>query len=313
MRLVYFTQHPETGAVKIGCSAHLERRFAQLRCDMKADLQLLASVPGDFHDEERLHRQLASHRRVGEWFNPHPEVMAVIRHVQFKGALPPVPEDDREIVFARRYLAGETLQQIASDFGVSRERVRQVLRKSRVPSLGHRAAHRIKAAPITAEERVIADRYLAGETLAALAAEFPHLSVASSLHRTGALGNKQKPISDKRMREVVELYAAGVKATEIGQRLGLSHYNHVYTYLARAGVKPSRAKRKRGELDALAPQIIAAYRGGQTVKQVADAFESSTAAIANLLRRHDAMLSTEETERRRIVAVRAANRRRRAA
>jgi hypothetical protein len=115
------------------------------------------------------------------------------------------------------------------------------------------------------------------------------------------------------MRLVVELYGAGVGVAEIGRRLGLAHYNHVYTYLRRAGVGPCRARRRKGELEKLAGQIIAAYHGGATIKQVAERFQSSVQAVSNLLNRHGAKLSPEESEARRIRAVSAANARRKAA
>lgn len=57
-----------------------------------------------------------------------------------------VADPARANEFRRRYLAGDTLDAISRDFGVSRERVRQVLRKIGVPSLGWRSGPRLKKA-----------------------------------------------------------------------------------------------------------------------------------------------------------------------
>lgn len=143
MNKVYFARRIDgTGPIKIGCSDYPTWRVVQLSSDIKAKLELVAAAPGNFMDEGRLHRQFSAHRVHGEWFEPAEAVLAAIEYVKSHGKLPPAPDDDRDVVIKRRYLDGETLQSIGNDFGITRERVRQILRKIGVPSLGYRTGRR---------------------------------------------------------------------------------------------------------------------------------------------------------------------------
>lgn len=141
-RRIYFLQR-EDGArlIKIGCSAYPEGRRKQIQIDMKVAVRLLAETiktDSGFEHERSLHRRFHASRVWGEWFRPTAELLTVIAQVAATQALPQGAEDDRRCDMARRYLAGETLRAIGDDFGISRERVRQILRADGVPSLGHR-------------------------------------------------------------------------------------------------------------------------------------------------------------------------------
>lgn len=138
-RQVYFAQRQDAeGLVKIGVSAFLDWRLRDLGWQQKVALGLLASAPGDFPDEGRVHRHFAADRVKGEWFNPSAELLAFAAQAAETGEIPPTRENPRDTDFARRYLGGETLKAIGDDHGLSRERVRQILRAAGVPSLGHR-------------------------------------------------------------------------------------------------------------------------------------------------------------------------------
>lgn len=153
MRVVYFLRREDgTGPIKIGCSTAPEWRATDMGYALKAKVVVLAAAPGDFFAEGNVHRKFAHlnepqkwavHRPypfggANEWFSAAPELLAFVAEVARIGSLPLAPEEQRERIFATRYLAGETLQAIASDYGLSRERVRQVLRDIGVPSRGHR-------------------------------------------------------------------------------------------------------------------------------------------------------------------------------
>lgn len=319
MKLVYFLRRKDgIGPIKIGCSVTPEWRCRQISSDMKASLEILTTAPGGFREEGRLHRQLASDRLNGEWFAPSEAVLAVVHSVARQKRLPPADAQDRDIVLARRYLNGETLEEIAVDFGITRERVRQILRASGVPSLGYRDEHKNKPRPISAEERKVARLYQDGATATDLVRQFPHLCIASTIIRTKAKKYTQDRIAEK-ARKVGEAYLRGDTANKIAEDFGFSHATYVYRYLRLAGVVP-KGSRTKGSLEPHAREIIGAYRDGATISDIAAKYGGVESSLRALVKRHANLLSAEDLanrreagERRRIAAVIEANKRRRAA
>lgn len=154
MKRIYFMRRTDgTGPIKIGCSRYPEGRRKQIGSDTKADYVILAQAPGGYLLEGNLHFKFSAHREVpewagtrpypvggsNEWFKPVRALLSLIEQVQRDGVIKLAPQECREQVYAQRYLAGETLQEIAADYGITRERVRQVLRQVGVPSLGQRS------------------------------------------------------------------------------------------------------------------------------------------------------------------------------
>lgn len=142
MKQVYFARVSGTdGPIKIGCSSWPKARCKQLGFDIAADVEVLATAPGDYVLERNLHLKFAAERVEGptradrsapiagssEWFAPAPEILAMIAQVALTGKAVLALEDCRERVMAARYKAGETLKQIGDSFGITRERVRQIL------------------------------------------------------------------------------------------------------------------------------------------------------------------------------------------
>lgn len=315
MSVVYFVRRADgTGPIKIGCSAYLENRVKSLCYTTQQELVVLATAPGSFREEGRLHRQFADARVDGEWFEPNAELMAAIAFVTANNRLPPVSEEDREVAMARRYLSGETLQEIADDFDVTRERVRQLLRKSGVPSLGFRARHRRKPLPVSGLEREIAEIYAAGNTKPAdIFAKYQinQAQLAAILRRTETPTFStsywlKRDDDAERVERVKALYQQGVKTAEIAETVGLGHQTHVYYYLRKAGIKPQR----HGRASLPEDQIIADYHGGETMVEIASKLGVAQHAIKYVIDRRGARLPRHITEQRRIAAVRAANHRR---
>lgn len=242
---VYFAQREDGGPIKIGCSAYVADRLAQLSCNHKAKLVLLASAPGNFRDEGRMHRQLEAHALGREWFEPHADVLALVDYVRSRGRLPPVPQDDRDVVLARRYLGGETLQSIANDYGITRERVRQILRTLGVPSLGLRPQHAHRpTAPATVNAEHVVALYNAGLGTTEIAAEIDDnvWNVRNALKRAGCkleMGRNRKPETAVKAAEAARLYQQGVRTVDIAERIGCGQPS-IYRFLRIAGVTPSR-------------------------------------------------------------------------
>ena len=318
MSVVYFVRRTDgTGPIKIGCTANLDQRIRALSYHAQADLAVLATAPGSFREERRLHRQFDNDRQEGEWFEPTDALLQAVAYVANKGQLPPADEEDREIVMSRRYLAGETLREIAEDFGLTRERVRQILRSSNIPSLGFRARHRRAAKPITDREREIAGVYADGATRPADICETYGITASRLkliLDRTKTpsfpVGHWLTHTDDaERTAKVKKLYDAGVKTAEIARLVGLNHQTHVYRYLSKGGVRVCR----RAKLDTAViarGRIVADYQDGVSVRDIGRTYGHSIQTIRSVLEQAGFPMTREAAEARRIEAVRAANARR---
>jgi hypothetical protein len=141
-RFIYFARVAGSeGPIKIGCSSCPLGRCKQLGFDLAVRIDLIASAPGDHLLERNLHLKFADHKapapsRTGrskpipgatEWFAPVPELLSLIETASRTGRIELSIEDCRERAIAARYKAGETLQQISESYGITRERVRQIL------------------------------------------------------------------------------------------------------------------------------------------------------------------------------------------
>jgi hypothetical protein len=141
-RFIYFARITgEAGPIKIGCSSYPNGRCKQLGSDLAASIEIMATAPGDYLLERNLHLKFAGNRVNGparhdrtapvpgssEWFAPTPELLALIATARRAGKIELPIEECRERAIAARYRAGETLQQIGDDYGITRERVRQIL------------------------------------------------------------------------------------------------------------------------------------------------------------------------------------------
>lgn len=186
--------------------------------------------------------------------------------------------------FRRRYLAGETLQAIAADHGITRERVRQVLSKAGVPSLGYRDEHKRKPHPLTEAERRAASLYERGVAPSIIARE-TGLTPSQINNARERLGIPAKPMGSFNIRpddaeitaRVAELYRAGMGAKEIAQAVPqLKYPETVYRYLKKAGIEPRRKVNRRAwdrSPDAMAERdrrVVELHAAGATCREIAE-------------------------------------------
>lgn len=75
--VVYFVQ-AENGRIKIGNTKYIDWRMDSLRGQSPLSLELLATTPGGRKVEFAYHARFAAHRLHGEWFEPHPDILAEI-------------------------------------------------------------------------------------------------------------------------------------------------------------------------------------------------------------------------------------------
>ena len=76
-RKIYFIQ-AEHGAIKIGVATDPVKRLRTLQTGSPVKLTLRAVTEGGALAEEQYHYKFMAHRLHGEWFDPHPDILAEI-------------------------------------------------------------------------------------------------------------------------------------------------------------------------------------------------------------------------------------------
>ncbi len=82
-RLVYFVQSDD-GRVKVGCARRPSDRLKSLQTGSPRPLRLVGLAVGGRVVERHLHKVLFADRITGEWFNPAPVVLAVVRQARLE-------------------------------------------------------------------------------------------------------------------------------------------------------------------------------------------------------------------------------------
>jgi hypothetical protein len=76
---VRMTLNDQTVAIKIGHSLHPQRRVKDMASANPFPLTIITYWPvKHYTDEALLHDQFAQHKISGEWFKPHPEILAFL-------------------------------------------------------------------------------------------------------------------------------------------------------------------------------------------------------------------------------------------
>lgn len=254
MKQVYFLRRADgTGPIKIGCSWSPKARIKQLCSDYRATLVILADAPGDFTVERNVLLKFADHRvehpnargkAQCEWFAPVAELLAYIELVKRSGIIPLVTGECRERIMRDRYLGGETLEAISRDYGITRERVRQILRNTGVPSLGCRPEHFRKTITPEIEAKIVelGKSGCAQRDIAKTLGVHP-LSVSIYIRRHGITPPRAKrarrPDVLERAKGIAADYRAGMKTAEIGRKYGVPQPT-IYHFLRIEGVEPGR-------------------------------------------------------------------------
>jgi hypothetical protein len=82
---VYFIGRLDT-AIKVGVAINVKSRFHAIQSCCPIQLSILATTGGSYKLEKEYHRRFAAHRLHGEWFAPHPEILAEIDRLNAGGA-----------------------------------------------------------------------------------------------------------------------------------------------------------------------------------------------------------------------------------
>lgn len=312
---IYFMRRADgVGPVKIGCSKWPAERLAMFASWSPEPLEIVTTAQGTFRDESRIHRQFAEYRLHSEWFEAAPPVLAMVASVARNGVLPPTPASDRTAQIKAMYAAGRTLQSIADEFGVSRQRIEQIAREEGLQPRGRvRPSRRAVVWGKLAEVRSLA---ASGCTLREIADAIgcTYANVSFACRAEGITVQKAKRGPSQRITaeafEVAKAYKAGRTTKEIADAFSRQQ-PEVYRLLRVAGVKPNRIRRS-ATLPTAA--ISAAYLQGSTLQELADQFGATAGTIKRHLQKAGVKLRTRaESEAIRIARVTAANYARRAA
>ena len=76
---VYLIQEGQDGPVKIGWARDPQDRLERMQTGNSRVLRLVCSFPGGIGHERALHREFAAHHIRGEWFEPAPELLALVK------------------------------------------------------------------------------------------------------------------------------------------------------------------------------------------------------------------------------------------
>jgi hypothetical protein len=87
-QMVYFIRAGEDGPIKIGIARDPANRLATLQTGHHATLRIVALTAGGSAQEAAYHAHFKAHRLRGEWFDPHPDILAEIER------LSPTPTKD---------------------------------------------------------------------------------------------------------------------------------------------------------------------------------------------------------------------------
>lgn len=160
------------------------------------------------------------------------------------GGGPGVLDSKRAEAMRERYLADETLKQIGDSYSLTRERVRQILRKTKVPSLGLRDEHKGKPHDLTDAELLAVDLYKANVRPAEIAERtgLTNHQLRAALRRLNVeiKGNSfwcTRPDDAEITARTCDLYQRGFSASQIVKRVPqLKFPETVYRYLKKGGV-----------------------------------------------------------------------------
>lgn len=86
---VYFIQAEGGGLIKIGWATKPAVRVANMQMYCPIKLAILLHVTGDGAMERDLHKRFEASRRHGEWFEPTPDLLALVE--EWRSSPPPAP------------------------------------------------------------------------------------------------------------------------------------------------------------------------------------------------------------------------------
>jgi len=87
---IYFIRAGKDGPIKIGYTSNnptLRMSDIQVGCPYRLDI--MGCIEGSLQDERYLHLKLSAHNTTGEWFEPHADVISVVKEAIATGIAVP--------------------------------------------------------------------------------------------------------------------------------------------------------------------------------------------------------------------------------
>ncbi|KAF0179614.1 MAG: hypothetical protein FD161_1231 [Limisphaerales bacterium] len=205
---------------------------------------------------------------------------------------PAVPAEE----VAKLYAGGLGLEPVAARAGVSRKKVRRLLREQRMPVRGRAEAMRQPAQARRISDRVVARRYRAGATLDALAiAAGSTVPVIRRILADQGVALRPKLVPLRLSEEqIASRYRAGSSLAQLAAEAGCSSLYPTRRILRRAGV-PFRGRTdlnvQRGARPQLPEEAMQArYESGSSLSQIAAVAKIHPARVSTILHRRGVKL-----------------------
>lgn len=127
---IYYLQAAPDGLIKIGTTNDLATRLRTLMASCPVVLTLLRTHAGSHVTERSLHELFYKHRSHGEWFYPHPEILAHIKATQDQDRRPVGVETalSQKLVHPKNRLTSDEVRSIYVEFSQG-ARVNQLAKK----------------------------------------------------------------------------------------------------------------------------------------------------------------------------------------
>lgn len=125
MSYIYFIQAQGNGPIKIGFTGFNPRkRMVKIRSDCPWPVRLLGAIEGTVSQEKQIHLVLSRYKTQGEWFEPHPIVLAAVNVALECGTLAPDrkaidPNAHPLKIWRHSQKPRKTLASLARDIGVT--------------------------------------------------------------------------------------------------------------------------------------------------------------------------------------------------
>ena len=286
MSVVYVMRRADgVGPVKIGCTKYPVQRLAQQQLWSPEPLEIIGTAPGGFKDEGRLHREFAEYRLHGEWFEASCQVLALVAKICATGELPPANVNDKWERICDMYRSGMTLAAIGGEFGITRERVRQILRRAGVPSAGRRPSCRAKVTKAHVKQMIALAPAMSVREIAERLG-LNRQNVYTHLCKNGVkakVGKRQcRPDTIERAFAIAADYKSGMKTREIAGKYGTQQAT-IYRFLKVANVKATRSATKLSLPD---HEIATLYERGASLLTLAAKYGVGQKTIRRRLTDH---------------------------
>lgn len=139
---IYFIQAKGDGPIKIGSTgADPRKRMVKIQSDCPWPVKLIGTIEGTVSQEKQIHLVLSRFKTQGEWFDPHPIVLAAIKEAMKCGHKVPFVKEPKRAKYAHplcKYRSENklTLKAIARDVGVNHASLSRVESGNAIPSWG---------------------------------------------------------------------------------------------------------------------------------------------------------------------------------